>query len=140
MVVPTGPPVIYGPPRGHRTSFLDIGESTADIIRSQSLEPSRAAKRASMCSVFSERSSRSYDVHDSTVSSNHSSNSSVTITSESQPTSGHYLNVDKTPRTLTYESQEYATNSCQWPSTSSPTNPGIASYSAKDADKDMMPV
>ncbi|KAF5123704.1 hypothetical protein E5D57_011621 [Metarhizium anisopliae] len=99
MVVPTGPPVIDGPPRGHRTSFLDIGESTGDMIRSQSLEPSRAAKRASMCSVFSERSSRSYEVHDSTVSSHHSSDSSATITSESQPTSGHYLNVEKTPRT-----------------------------------------
>ncbi|OAQ63247.1 peptidase family M20/M25/M40 protein [Pochonia chlamydosporia 170] len=91
-------PVVDEAPRGHRTSFLDIGESAADALRSRSLEPSRAAKRASMGSVFSERSARSYEVHDSTVSSNHSSDSAATVTSASKPGSGHYLNVEKTPR------------------------------------------
>ncbi|KHN98138.1 peptidase family M20/M25/M40 protein [Metarhizium album ARSEF 1941] len=94
MVVLTAP-VMDGPPRGQRSSFLNNGENTADSMRSQSLEPSRAAKRASMCSVWS---SRSYEVHDSTVSSNHSSDSFATVTSASQPTNGHYLNVETTPR------------------------------------------
>ncbi|TWU76520.1 hypothetical protein ED733_007603 [Metarhizium rileyi] len=98
MVMPTAT-VIDGRLRGHRTSFLDIGDSIADNQRSQSLDPSCAANRTSMCSAFSERSSRSYEVHDSTVSSKHSSDSFATVTSVSQPTSGHFLDVEKTPRT-----------------------------------------
>ncbi|KAK2612572.1 hypothetical protein QQS21_001343 [Conoideocrella luteorostrata] len=84
-------------PRGHRTSFLDIG-GTDNNKGGLSIDPFHDAKRASTCSILSERSIRSYDVHGSTVSSNNSSDSSATVTSSSQPGCGHYLNVEKTPR------------------------------------------
>ncbi|QPG94834.1 hypothetical protein C2857_007118 [Epichloe festucae Fl1] len=84
-------------PRGHRMSFLDVG----DCIDEQQIRPldsSRAAKRVSTGSVLSEQSSRSCDVHDSMASSKNSSDSCATITCSAKPESGHYLNVERTRR------------------------------------------
>lgn len=84
-------------PRGHRMSFLDVGDHN-DEEQIRPLDSSRAAKRVSTCSVLSEQSSRPCDVHGSMASSNNSSDSRATITSSAKPESGHYLDVEQTRR------------------------------------------
>jgi hypothetical protein len=91
-------PGLDGLPRGHRTSFLDIGESTGEGMPGRSTEHSHAAKRSSTGSLLSEHSIQSYEIHESALSSHRSSDSSATIRSTPKPTSGHYLNVERTPR------------------------------------------
>lgn len=85
--------------RAHRTSFLDVDDSeTPNTVGGRVTGSPRMSKRASIGSTVSQRSSRSYDKHGSTVSSNTSSDSSATITSSSNPSSGHYMGGERTPK------------------------------------------